>query len=160
MSQVRFFPTFPAVGALLLMVMLAMSCGDKDVFSPSDGIAPSTPGTPTATAVSHTQINLTWSASTDNGNITNGGVQGYRVFRNGSYLRFVKTASMSDEGLAASTLYKYRVQAQDGSGQLSALTAETDQAAATTQATPALAPDVTVPAKATAVVALETASMP
>ena len=54
--------------------------------------------------------------------------------------------------------HKYRVQAQDGSGQLSALTAETDQAGATTQATPALAPDVTVPAKATAVVALETAA--
>ena len=131
MSQVRFFPTFPAVGALLLVVMLAMSCKKTDVFSPSDSIAPSTPTGLAATAVSTSQINLTWGASSDSDNVTNGGIQGYRIFRNGSYLGFVTTTSTSDTGLASDTEYKYTVQAMDGSGNKSALSTEV---AATTDA--------------------------
>ena len=44
-----------------------------------DTTPPSTPGTPAATAVSSSRIDLSWSASTDAV-----GVSGYRIFRNGS----------------------------------------------------------------------------
>src|SRR5262245_37606940 len=46
---------------------------------PIDTTAPTIPGTPTATAINSTRIDLTWAASTDAV-----GVTGYRIFRNGS----------------------------------------------------------------------------
>jgi hypothetical protein len=68
-----------------------------------------------ATAASSSQINLTWTASTDNV-----GVTGYRVERcqGTGCASFVQvgtptTASYSDTGLTGSTSYSYRVRAAD-----------------------------------------------
>ena len=46
---------------------------------PADTVPPSTPTTLSASAVSSSQINLTWTASTDNV-----GVTGYKIFRDGA----------------------------------------------------------------------------
>lgn len=150
MNQVRLFPTFPAVGVLLMMVMLVMSCGDDDSFVRPDSIAPSTPGTPTPTVVSDTQINLAWSASTDNKGGT-GGIQGYRVFRNGVFVGTSKTTTYEDKNLTASTEYAYSLQAFDGAGNLSSKTDES--AKVTTQAPP---PDTAAPSVPSGVAAVET----
>ena len=82
----------------------------------ADTIPPTAPGTPTATAVSSTRIDLSWAASTDAV-----GVSGYRVFRNGSTtpLATVTAANYSDTGLAASTTYTYTVRAFDAAGNVS-----------------------------------------
>jgi hypothetical protein len=71
--------------------------------------------------VSSIQINLSWTASTDNV-----GVTGYRVERcqGVSCTSFAQigtptTASYSDSALAASTSYSYRVRATDAAGNLS-----------------------------------------
>ncbi|EFM09962.1 coagulation factor 5/8 type domain protein [Paenibacillus curdlanolyticus YK9] len=88
--------------------------------------APSVPANVTATAVSSSQINLTWAASTDNV-----GVSGYDVYRNGSVVGSATATSYSDTGLTASTAYSYTVKAKDAAGNASAASAAVS---ATTQA--------------------------
>ncbi len=91
---------------------------------------PSTGANLTATAVSTSQINLTWSAATDNV-----GVVSYRIFRDSGTtpIATVSTTSYGDSGLSASTTYSYTVKAVDAS-----LNASLDSniASATTQAVP------------------------
>jgi hypothetical protein len=102
--------------------------------SAGSGSTPSTPATPapaptpapdttpptvpislTAAAVSSSQINLTWAASTDNV-----GVAGYKIYRNGSLLTSVTTGTTySDTGLTSSTTYSYSVSAYDAAGNVS-----------------------------------------
>ena len=70
------------------------------VTAPGDTQAPSTPTNLTASAVSSSQINLSWSASTDNV-----GVTGYRVYRGRSLLTTVTGTSYNDTGLSPSSSY-------------------------------------------------------
>jgi calcineurin-like phosphoesterase family protein/fibronectin type III domain protein len=80
--------------------------------------APTIPGNLTASAASGIQINLSWSASSDNT-----GVRGYGIYRDGVLINTVdhNTLSYSDTNLTPSTSYAYRVDAFDGSGNHSAL---------------------------------------
>jgi chitodextrinase len=80
-----------------------------------DTLAPSTPGTLTATTVSGAQINLNWSASIDNVAVT-----GYAVERceglgcsNFAYIGSAATTGFSSTGLTAATTYSFRVRAHD-----------------------------------------------
>jgi chitodextrinase len=77
--------------------------------------APSIPTGLTATAVSSSQINLAWTASTDNV-----GVTGYKVYRNGTQVGTSNTTSFSNTGLVASSVYSYTVAAYDAAGNTSA----------------------------------------
>ncbi len=93
----------------------------------ADTVAPSVPAGLTATAVSSTQINLSWTASTDNV-----GVTGYRVYRAGTLLVTLgAVTTYQNTGLSASTSYSYTVQAIDAAGNASA---QSVSASATTQA--------------------------
>ncbi len=83
-----------------------------------DTQAPTNPANLVATATAQTQVNLTWSASTDNVAVT-----GYRLERcqGASCSNFAQVAtpsgtSYSDTGLQASTSYRYRVRAVDAAG--------------------------------------------
>ncbi|OPH56934.1 hypothetical protein BC351_26330 [Paenibacillus ferrarius] len=76
---------------------------------------PSVPANLTATAVSNSQINLSWTASTDNV-----GVSGYDIYRNGTLVGSSTSNSYSDTGLTASTTYSYTVRAKDTAGNISA----------------------------------------
>ena len=100
-----------------------------------DTQAPTVPAGLSATPVSATQINLAWTASTDNV-----GVTGYRVERcqGAGCANFVQVgapagASFNDTGLAAATSYSYRVRAADLAGNLSGYSSVQS---ATTQAGP------------------------
>jgi YD repeat-containing protein len=77
-----------------------------------DTIAPSTPTSLSATGVGPSQINLSWSASTDTGG---SGLAGYKIYRNGSGspIATAATSSFSDTGLASNTAYSYTVAAYD-----------------------------------------------
>ncbi|PYQ98744.1 MAG: hypothetical protein DMF97_12090 [Acidobacteria bacterium] len=106
----------------------------------SDTQPPTTPANVTGTAVSSTQINLTWSASTDNT-----GVTGYVVERcqGAGCATFAQVGtpaatSFSDTtGLVASTSYSYRVRAKDAAGNLSGYsTAASATTAGVTSTTP------------------------
>jgi chitodextrinase len=109
----------------------------------ADLIAPSTPTGLSATAASCSQINLSWNASTDTGG---SGLNGYEIYRGGTYVKTVTTTSTSDTGLAASTSYSYTVKAIDNAGNRSSAST----AAGTT--TPAC-PDTTPPSVPTGVTA-------
>ncbi|HTK32997.1 MAG TPA: hypothetical protein VL335_00410, partial [Candidatus Paceibacterota bacterium] len=76
----------------------------------TDAIAPSTPSSVVATPVSQSQINLSWTASTDNV-----GVNGYVVYRDSSAIATTSSTSFADAGLFASTTYTYAIQAFDAS---------------------------------------------
>jgi glucose/arabinose dehydrogenase/chitodextrinase len=87
----------------------------------NDNSPPTPPTGLSATAVSGTQINLAWTASTDNV-----GVTGYLLERcpGASCTNFVQVAtppgaSYSDTGLQPATTYRYRVRAKDAVGNLS-----------------------------------------
>jgi len=85
---------------------------------PPDTTPPTVPGSLTATAVSSSEIDLTWSASTDNV-----GVAGYKIYRNGNSVPIASVTtgtSYADEGLTASTTYTYNVSAYDAAGNESA----------------------------------------
>ena len=94
----------------------------------ADTTAPTKPGSFTATAASTTQINLSWTASTDAV-----GVTGYTITRNGTTVTTTATGtSYSDTGRAAGTTYSYTISAHDAAGNASA----TASASATTTAPP------------------------
>jgi len=91
-----------------------------------DTTPPSIPTNLTVTAVSSTQINLSWTASTDNV-----GVTGYRVYRGGTQITTSATNSYSDTGLSSSTTYTYIIAAYDAAGNTSN---QSSSASATTSA--------------------------
>ena len=77
------------------------------------------PSVPTGLAgavASATQINLTWTASTDSAGV----LAGYNVSRNGTKVGTPNTTSYSDTGLLAGTAYTYTVSAYDKAGNTSA----------------------------------------
>lgn len=105
-----------------------------------DTEAPSVPAGLTLAAISPSQINLTWTASTDTGTGSTG-VTEYRVERCtgtgcGGFLEIENPPSNSydDIGLTASTSYSYRVRASDLVGNLSGFS--TTATISTTAVTP------------------------
>jgi chitinase len=86
------------------------SC-DGGTTVPGDN-PPSTPGTPTASAITDTSVKLSWSAATDDK-----GVKNYDVLRGGTKVATVTTTSYTDTGLTAGTDYSYTVQARDTADQ-------------------------------------------
>ncbi|HFC36239.1 MAG TPA: fibronectin type III domain-containing protein, partial [Candidatus Moranbacteria bacterium] len=85
----------------------------------SDTTPPTTPTNLTATVISSSQINLSWTASTDN----SGTVAGYNIYRcegiNCTPTTLIDTSSTnsySDTGLTQSTTYVYAVSAYDEAG--------------------------------------------
>ncbi len=97
----------------------------------SDTTAPSIPANLSAMAASSSQINLGWSASTDNV-----GVTGYKLYRGTQYLKTVTGTSASDAGLSANTQYCYQVSAVDAAGNESGKSVQ--QCATTLKAAPVL----------------------
>src|SRR5579864_3246893 len=89
----------------------------------------------TATAVSSSEIDLSWNASTGG----SGGVAGYKVYRGGTQIATTASTSYKDTGLAPSTSYGYNVAAYDGAGNTSA---QSSGASATTQGSGSTAPSI------------------
>lgn len=100
----------------------------------ADTVPPSVPAGLSASAVSGSQINLSWTASTDNAAVT-----GYQVERcqgagcvSFAPLTTVTGTTYSNVGVAGSTSYSYRVRATDAASNLSGYS---NVASATTQTT-------------------------
>lgn len=89
-----------------------------------DSQAPSTPVGLNGTAVSASQINLSWQSSTDNIGVT--GYNVYRAVGSGSLQKLATTATTTfgDTNLASNTTYTYAVRARDAAGNLSATSAK------------------------------------
>src|SRR3989441_2597945 len=93
---------------------------------------PSVPTNLGTSAVSSSQMNLSWTASTDNV-----GVAGYNIYRGGSQIATTSLTSYSDTGLSPSIAYVYQVSAFDAAGNVSAQSAP---ASAVTLSGPPLGP--------------------
>jgi glucose/arabinose dehydrogenase/PKD repeat protein/chitodextrinase len=106
-------------------ISLALKSG-QSVF---DTTPPSQPTNLSAVPASSTQINISWTASTDDL-----AVAGYNVTRNGAIVATTAATTFADTGLTPSTLYTYTVRAFDTSNNYSAFSASVG---ATTPAAPA-----------------------
>lgn len=113
---------------LLNMLFISGNWWIPTASGTNDTEAPSTPNNLTASVVSNSQINLSWTASTDNV-----GVAGYQIFRDGAPVGTSTGTSFNDTGLTASTAYSYTVKAIDAAGNIST---ESNNATATTSANP------------------------
>jgi hypothetical protein len=103
---------------LVGLTLLTAGCGfEAGPFY--DENAPSVPTGLTVTAVSSSQIDLSWTASTDKEGIITLGVGGYKVYRNGDLIiphgafTFKSDTQASDAQLTPSTLYCYTIRAYD-----------------------------------------------
>lgn len=79
-----------------------------------DFTPPTIPTTLSALAVSQTEIDLSWAASTDNF-----GVTGYHVYRNGAAIATTQVTHYNDSVLQSNTTYSYSVSAYDAAGNVS-----------------------------------------
>ncbi len=109
--------TAPLSGAGAWIMQLAAF---KAAVISGDTQAPTAPSSLVATAASMTQINLTWTAATDNTGVTS-----YLVERcagagcsNFAQVGTSSTTSFSSTGLLAQTSYSYRVRASDAANNL------------------------------------------
>lgn len=80
----------------------------------ADTTPPSAPTDLTAVAASLSELDLSWTASTDNV-----GVAGYQIYRDGSEIGTTSNATYADTGLAASSTHAYIVKAYDAAGNIS-----------------------------------------
>ena len=80
----------------------------SSIVSPPDTIPPSSPDGLVAVATSPTNVNVRWSASTDNV-----GVAGYYIWRNGVQLPSTALTYLQDTGLSGHTSYTYQIAAYD-----------------------------------------------
>ncbi|RXZ84047.1 hypothetical protein EBB07_02845 [Paenibacillaceae bacterium] len=83
-------------------------------YTSGDSEPPSVPTDLQAVAISSKQINLSWTASSDNV-----GVEGYDIYRNGLKIGYSVSNAYSDSGLKARRTYSYTVVARDSSGNAS-----------------------------------------
>jgi chitodextrinase len=99
-----------------------------------DTAKPTIPANVSATAVSISQINLSWSVSTDNV-----GVVGYKIFRDGNEIDTATSSNYQDTSLTPNTTYAYTVSAYDAknntSNQSSSASATTGNIPASIQVT-------------------------
>ncbi|MEP7247342.1 MAG: hypothetical protein ABI885_27170, partial [Gammaproteobacteria bacterium] len=93
---------------------------DVAIITTPDTLIPTAPTITSAIGVSGTQIDVTWSTSTDTGGSL---LSGYRVYRGGSQVGTSATTTYHDSGLVSSTTYIYNVEAYDGAGNRSAQSA-------------------------------------
>ncbi len=100
----------------------------------TDTTAPSAPGNLSVNVISQTQVDLSWTASTDAV-----GVSGYNIIRNGAQIGTTATLTYSDMSASANTTYSYTVTARDAAGNISG---PSNSAAATTPPNP---PDTQAP---------------
>ena len=136
-------PEFSFVLFFFLSLALAISgCGSTSSTPPPDTTPPSAPAGLTATAVSTSQISLSWTASTDNVAVT-----GYKVERcsgascsNFNQIATPTATTFNDTGLTASTSYSYRVRATDAAANLSNFSATSTTSTLTPDTTPPTAP--------------------
>jgi YD repeat-containing protein len=114
-----------------------------------DTLAPSVPTGLTASAPSSSQVNLSWSASTDSGG---SGVAGYRIYRSGTQIGTSASTSYSDTTVVGSTFYSYTVAAYDNTSP-SNISGQSSSASVTTPDT--IAPSVPSGLSASAVSATQ-----
>ena len=107
--------TDPTTGVSITTVSVGPAGALVSIQFGSDGVAPSAPGSLSATPSSATSVQLTWTAATDNV-----GVAGYRIYRDATLVGTTSALTYLDSGLQAQTPYSYEVRAYDAAGNVGA----------------------------------------
>jgi fibronectin type 3 domain-containing protein len=104
---------------VLLMFFFTFSfiagCTRCDSGKGPDKTPPTVPNGISITAVSSSEVKVSWKPSADDT-----GVKGYKIYRNDVYLKSTDETSMTDTGLTPKTKYCYKVSALDAAGNESA----------------------------------------
>src|SRR5260370_1012832 len=97
------------------------SCNSSPSAPPPDTMPPSAPANLAVTSASSTQVNLSWTASTDNVGVTAYMVERCTGAGCSNFAQFAAPTgtTFNDTGLAATTSYSYRLRATDAAGNLS-----------------------------------------
>lgn len=104
------------IGIMVLVIgSFITGCVRCDGHKEPDKTAPTVPNGISITAVSPSEVKVGWKPSADDR-----GVKGYKVYRNGAYLKTATETDMSDTGLTPKTKYCYRISAFDAAGNESA----------------------------------------
>ncbi len=83
----------------------------------TDNTPPTAPSGLSATSISASEIDLSWTGSTDSGG---SGLAGYIIYRNGAEVGRTASTTYADNGLAQNTSYSYYVKAYDQAANVSA----------------------------------------
>ncbi len=100
----------------------------------TDHTPPTDPSNLNATTAGTSEIDLTWTGSTDDTVVA-----GYRIYRDGNEVGTSTTTSYADKGLVPGTAYSYQVRAYDSSGNQSGFS-NTSGASTDTDSIPPTAP--------------------
>ena len=100
---------------LLLILFIVTGCTRRDGAKGSDTMPPTVPNGLVITAVSSSEVKVSWKPSADDR-----GVAGYKIYRNGMYVKTTDGTLATDAGLKPKTRYCYNVSACDASGNESA----------------------------------------
>ena len=106
--------------ALSIFMIFALFGCNKENSRSADKVAPTVPNGIAITAVSSSEIKVSWKPAADD----SGKVKGYKVYRNGQYFKTIETTSVSDTSLTPKVKFCYRVSAFDGAGNESAQSTE------------------------------------
>jgi len=87
---------------------------DGDDDDNTDTEAPTAPSNLTASNITSSSVDLSWSASSDNV-----GVDSYEIYKDGSFYKSTTSTSYSVTGLSADTTYEFYVKAKDAAGNVS-----------------------------------------
>jgi uncharacterized protein YceK len=114
-----FLTVFVVLSVVMALTLSGCSSCNKENKA-VDKVAPTVPNGIAITAVSSSEIKVSWKPAADD----SGKVKGYKVYRNGQYFKTVETTSVSDTGLTPKVKFCYRVSAFDGAGNESAQSTE------------------------------------
>jgi len=112
-----------AFAVLSIVTVLALSgCNScsSEGGKAADKVAPTVPNGIAITAVSPSEIKVSWKPAADD----SGKVKGYKVYRSGQFFKSTETTSVSDTGLSPKVKFCYRISAFDGAGNESAQSTE------------------------------------
>ncbi len=108
------------LSTVMVLTLSGCSSCNREGAKIVDKIAPTVPNSIAITAVSASEIKVSWKPATDD----SGKVKGYKVYRNGKYFKTVETTSVSDAGLIPKVKFCYRISAFDEAGNESAQSTE------------------------------------
>jgi len=111
---------FVILSTVMALTLSGCSSCNKENSKAVDKVAPTVPNGIAITAVSSSEIKVSWKAAADD----SGKVKGYKVYRNGQYFKTIETTSVSDTGLTPKVKICYRISAFDKAGNESAQSAD------------------------------------